>query len=121
MRSRTCFWVAVALSLLASACNRSSDREYTLQGQILSMASDHKQANIKHEEIKGLMSAMTMPYKVRDESEFANLAPGDLISATLVIVSNDAYLKDVRKVGSALLEQPPADASMPTASSGFEL
>src|SRR5439155_1128053 len=50
-----------------------------------------------------------------------SLAPGDLINATLVVVSNDAYLKDVKKVGNAPLEKPPAEAAMPTASSGFEL
>ena len=78
---------------------RLGDREYTLQGQILSIEPDRRQANIKHEEIKGFMAAMTMPYKVRDAKEFADLKPGDLINSTLVVVSNDAYLKDVKKVG----------------------
>lgn len=120
MRTRTAF--CLGLALFAGACAGSSDRrEYTLQGQILSIAPDHKDANIKHEEIKGFMSAMTMPYKVRDEKEYANLVPGDLITATLVVVSNDAYLKDVKKVGNAPLEKPPAEAAMPPASSGFEL
>ena len=67
------------------------------------------------------MSAMTMPYKVREAKEYETLAPGDLINATLVVVSNDAYLKDVKKVGNAPLEKPPAEAAMPSASSGFEL
>ena len=40
--------------------------------------ADHKEATIKHEEIKGFMPAMTMPYKVRDAKEFEGLAPGDL-------------------------------------------
>jgi protein SCO1/2 len=114
--------VAIATALLLCACGGSSDRrEYTLQGQILSITDDHKEANIKHEDIKGLMPAMTMPYKVRDAKQFEGVAAGDLINATLVVVSNDAYLKDVRKVGSAPLEKPPADAAAPTASSGFEL
>jgi protein SCO1/2 len=63
---------------------------------------------------------MTMPYKVRDARQFESLVPGDLITATLVVVSNDAYLKDVKKVGNAPLEKPVADAA-PSASSGFEL
>jgi len=67
------------------------------------------------------MSAMTMPYKVKDAAEYENLVPGDLINATLVVVSNDAYLKDVKKVGNAPLEKPPTEAAMPPASSGFEL
>ncbi len=101
------------------ACGGSDRREYTLQGQILSVAPDHLEANIKHEDIPGFMPAMTMPYKVRDAQEFAPLQPGDLITSTLVVVSNDAYLKDVKKVGTAPLEQPAAGA--PPATSGFEL
>jgi protein SCO1/2 len=119
MRTRTLFFLT--LLVLAAACGGADRREYTLQGQILSVASDHKEANIKHEDIKGFMPAMTMPYKVRDAKEFENVAPGDLITATLVVVSNDAYLKDVKKVGSAPLEKPPAEAAAPSASSGFEL
>jgi protein SCO1/2 len=111
----------VSLAVFAAACGGAEDRrEYTLQGQILSVAPDRKEANIKHEDIKGFMPAMTMPYKIRDEKQLETIAPGDLISATLVVVSNDAYLKDVRKVGTAPLEKPPAEASAP-ASSGFEL
>jgi protein SCO1/2 len=61
-----------------------------------------------------------MPYKVRDAKEYANLAPGDLITATLVIVSNDGYVQNVKKVGSAPIETPAAEPS-PSASSGFEM
>src|SRR5258706_8755225 len=120
MRCFTAF--SLGLALLASACTGTSDRhEYRLQGQIISIAPDHKAPTIKHKDIKGFMSAMTMPYKVREANEYENLVPGDLINATLVIVSNDAYLKDVKKVGSAPLEKAPAEAAMPPASSGFEL
>jgi protein SCO1/2 len=120
MRTNTAF--CLSLALLAGACGGTPDRrEYTLQGQVLSVTPDHKEANIKHEDIPGFMSAMTMPYKVQDASEYRDLAPGDLINATLVVVSNDAYLTDVKKVGSAPLEKPPADVAAPSASSGFEL
>src|SRR5206468_2491592 len=88
-------------------------------GQIILVAPNRQEATIKHEEIKGLMPAMTMPYRVRDAKLLDGLVPGDLIAATLVIVSNDAYLTEVRKVGQAPLEKPPADT--PSASSGFEL
>ena len=107
------------LFLLGAAACGSNDREYTLQGQILSIEPNRMQANIKHEEIKGFMAAMTMPYKVRDAKEFADLKPGDLINSTLVVVSNDAYLKNVKKVGEAPLADSASSA--PSASSGFEL
>ena len=55
-----------------------------------------------------------LPYRVRDAKQFDGVVPGDLINATLVIVSNDAYLKDVKKVGSAPLEQQPGQAAAPS-------
>ncbi len=111
---------AIALSLLVGACAGPPDqRQYTLQGQVLSVAADRREANIKHEEIKGFMPAMTMPYKAAEGQQFENVAAGDLMTATLVVVSNGAYLKDVKKVGEAPLEKAPQAA--PSASSGFEL
>ena len=111
----------IFLGLVSAGCGSPSDhREYILQGQILSITPDRQEANIKHEAIKDLMPAMTMPYKVRDAEQFSNLVPGDLITSTLVIVSNDAYLTNVKKVGDAPLEKGPAEVA-PAASSGFEL
>jgi len=124
MRAGTVFSISLALVIVivtGTACGAgSSDRhEYALEGQILFFAADRKEATIKHEDIKGFMPAMTMPYKVRDAKEFEGVAPGDLFTATLVVVSNDAYLKGVKKVGQAPLGKAPADT--PSASSGFEL
>jgi protein SCO1 len=118
MRSQIAFLLIAALA--AASCGPSkTQRTYTLQGQILSVAPDHLSAGIKHEEIKDFMAAMTMTYKVKDPKLFESLAPGDLITATLVVESTegavaDAYLSEVRKVGQAPLEKPAA-------SSGFEL
>ena len=80
-----------------------------------------KSVTVKHEDIKGFMPAMTMPYDVQTAKALDGLAAGDLVNATLVVFSNGAYLTDIKKVGQAPLEKPPADAPMPTASSGFEL
>ena len=118
MRIRTAF--LLMLALVVSACSRpaSDRREYTLQGQILSLQADRKEAVIRHEEIQGFMSAMTMPYNVVDAKEYANLAPGDLITASLIVEPTRAYLEKVKKVGSAPLE---ALAPSGTAAAGFEL
>jgi protein SCO1/2 len=122
MRNSLSFSIALAftLSLIAACGERAADsREFTLQGQVISLAADHKEATIKHEEIIGFMPGMTMPYKVRDAKEFENLAPGDLINSTLVVESNDAYLKGVKKIGQGPLAKAP-DA-VQGASSGPEL
>jgi protein SCO1 len=110
---------------LAAACAgdapKSDQRSFQLQGQILSVDAAKKSAQIKHEEIKGFMPGMTMPYEVRDPKLLEGLAPGDLITATLVVESNAAYLSTLNKTGSAPLDAPPAEAPAPSASSGFEV
>ena len=117
---RTLLATSFLVALLAAGCGRGNQREYTLQGQILSVAPDHLSAQIKHEEIAGFMAAMTMTYKVRDPKEYASLKPGDLITSTLIVADTDAYLKAVRRVGEAPLERTAADTA-PGAASGFEL
>src|SRR6476646_4823872 len=115
------FVSCLAAILVMSACTRSDERTFTLQGQVLSLEPARKVLTVKHEEIKGFMPAMTMPYEVRDAKLLDGLKAGDLINATLVVVSNGAYLSTIKKVGTAPLEKPPAEAPNPTASSGFEL
>src|SRR5205823_10491714 len=56
---------------------------------------------------------------VREPTQLDGIGPGDLVEARLIIVSNDAYLTELRKVGQAPLEKPPVDA--PAAAAGFEL
>ena len=112
----------LGLAVLSAACAGKTDqREFTLQGQVMSVTPDHDQATVNHEEIKGFMAAMTMPYKVHDPKQLDGIAPGDLINAKLVVLPNDAYLVDVKKVGQAPLPKAPAEAAAPSASSGFEL
>ena len=116
------FRVFLISCLTCAACSPAPPKNtYTLQGQILSIDAPRKTLNIKHGDIKGLMPAMTMPYTVRDAALLKDLTAGDLIDATLVVESNDAYLSSIRKTGHAALEAPPAEAATPPASSGFEL
>jgi protein SCO1/2 len=120
MRLHTALYLAVAVAL--SACSRTPDqRRFVLQGQVQSLEPERKSVVVKHEEIKGFMPAMTMPYEVRDAKLLAALKPGDLINATLVVISNGAYLSEIKQVGQAPLEKPPAEAPAPAARSGFEL
>jgi protein SCO1 len=116
-------FLSLAVAILSAACGGSKveERRFTLQGQVVSIDQPRKLAVVKHEEIKNFMAAMTMPYEVEDARALDTLAPGDLISATLVVFENGAHLTAIKKVGTAPLEQPAAAESSPSASSGFEL
>ena len=119
---RACLVLCLGLAALGAACTGKTDqREFALQGQVMSVTPNHDQATVNHEEIKGFMTAMTMPYKVHDPKQLDGIAPGDLINAKLVVLTSDAYLTDVKKVGQAPLPAAPAETAAPGASSGFEL
>ena len=121
MRIRTGFLLLMLLT--AGACSRGASgdrREYTLQGQVLSVQPDQKQAVIRHEEIKGFMPAMTMPYDVKTPRNIEGVIAGDLMTATLVVEPTKAYLREVKKVGTAPLAVADG-GSAPAAAAGFEL
>ncbi len=114
--------VSVLCLAAALSCGKPPEqRGFALQGQVQSIDAPRRLLIVKHEEIKGFMPAMTMPYEVQDAKALDTLAPGDLINSTLVVFSNGAHLTNIKKVGTAPLERPPAEAPMPAASSGFEL
>ncbi|HUK32832.1 MAG TPA: SCO family protein [Vicinamibacterales bacterium] len=102
--------VAVAALLFVRNTGKPDERTYALHGQVQSITSDRQEALVKHGEVKGLMPAMTMPYRFKTKSDLDALKPGDLIDGTLVIVSNDAFLTDVKKTGEAPIEKAPAES-----------
>jgi protein SCO1/2 len=100
----------VLLCLLAglSACHpRTSEKEYTVIGQILAIAPDQHKVTIKHQDIKGFMPGMTMAFDVRDVAVLKSREPGDLIEATLVVGDAEAHIASITKTGHAALAEPP--------------
>jgi protein SCO1/2 len=113
-------WVPVAAAVLIAGCGGASDapaREYQLQGQILAVRPERSEVVIKHEDIKGFMPGMTMPFKVKDEALLQGKEPGDLVSAMLVVGEVDAHLRTLEKTGHAPLDTaapaPPPDIRQP--------
>jgi protein SCO1/2 len=103
--------IAVALSSALAGCRQAaeSDRRYPLKGQILAIGTTRQDGrrdlSIKHEDIRGFMPAMTMAYSVKQPGTLDGLAPGDLVTATLVLSGPDMYLEGITKTGHA--ELPP--------------
>jgi protein SCO1/2 len=99
-------WAALLVLVLVPACSRG--REYELRGQILAVDTSRSEITIKHEDIKGFMPGMTMPFKVRDAALLEGRAPGDLIRATLVVEDAHGYLKAIERTGHAPVTERPA-------------
>jgi protein SCO1/2 len=99
----------IAGLLLAAACRSApSSPTYQVTGQVLAVRPETNELLVKHDDIPGFMPAMTMPYSVEDPALLKDRAPGDLITATLVVGSNHAYLSAITKTGSAPV---PSDAA----------
>jgi protein SCO1/2 len=105
-----------ALALLLGAamvcgCARGAAHTYPIHGQILAISSPgtdgRVEITLKHDDIRGFMPAMTMPYAVERASDAAGLGAGDVIDATLVVNGSDVHLEALRKTGHAAL---PPDA-----------
>jgi protein SCO1/2 len=100
--------VICGLSMLAAGCRPAPEaRTYQLTGQVLAVRSETKEILVKHEDIPGFMPAMTMPYAVKDARLLEGRAPGDMITATLVVEPNLAHLSAITKTGAAPI---PEDA-----------
>lgn len=80
-----------------SGCRRdmSNANRFELKGKVLTVEKDKHLVTVSHEKIKDFMDAMTMPFSVRDEWVFDQAAPGDQITATLVVDGTESWLENV--------------------------
>ncbi|HEX8029668.1 MAG TPA: SCO family protein [Vicinamibacterales bacterium] len=101
-------WLIAGLVAFSAACSRErAIPSYQLTGQILVVKQETNEVLVKHEDIPGFMPAMTMPYAVKDPSIIKERVAGDLITATLNVAPDGAFLSAITKTGSAPL---PEDA-----------
>lgn len=67
------------------AAKTETEKRYALKGKVTKVERELKQVVIEHEEVKGYMEAMTMPFPMSDEKVLGKLKAGDKIEATLVV------------------------------------
>ncbi|MFK7929116.1 MAG: SCO family protein [Myxococcota bacterium] len=87
-------WRAAILLALTSGCWGS--KAYIIEGEVIEVRSATKLV-IKHEEVPGLMPAMTMPFTVRDPSLMDGIEPGDQVYARLIAEEDNWWLADLRE------------------------
>lgn len=110
----------VGLVIAGAGCIREVEtRTYQLTGQILAVRPETHELLVKHEDIPGFMPAMTMAYTVKEPALLEHRAPGDLITATLVVEAFNSYLSVITKTGSAPI--PDGAATTIPAAAGIKL
>lgn len=86
-----------ATALLISSCHRSKTpqaKRYPFTGRVVSIDSQSESAVIDGDNIPGFMDAMAMSYKIKPATALRQLAPGDSISAEVVVVAPDTKSED---------------------------
>jgi len=106
MRRR--FATVLALAALASCRQPPPARQFELVGQILAVSPERNEVTIRHQDVKGFMPGMTMPFTVQDPALLRDRRPGDLVTATLVVEEVKAYLSTLTKTGHEELQEAPA-------------
>lgn len=91
---------------MGAACrrDRSNERRYDLTGKVVVVEKEKQLVTIAHEDIKGFMPAMTMPFTVPSEADLEILAPEDQVTATLVVDGAHSWLEEmiiVKQSGNA--------------------
>jgi protein SCO1/2 len=83
---------------------------YKLRGKVISTNPAKGEATLDHQAIPGFMDAMTMPYKLKDPSILAELHPGDVITADVLVSDNsdaDVLLDHIVVVAQAKPDYKP--------------
>src|SRR5438876_8289876 len=92
-------WLApVVVLTLALGCGRST---YTATGDVTAVDPATLQVTISHDDIPGLMGAMTMSFRVRSADVLAGIAPGTRVRFELVQAGQDLIVTRLVAVGTA--------------------
>ena len=90
--------ITVAL-LFITGCDTTSPtsaaKRYPFTGRVVSVDVQHQSAVIDGDNIPGFMDAMAMSYQIKPPSALSQLAPGDSISAEVVVIEPGEKSDDV--------------------------
>ena len=73
----------------------AAPKVYAMNGVVRSVEADEGIVTIRHEEIAGLMPAMTMPFTVADKAMLDDVGPGDEVEAKLTMTKGSSLLTEL--------------------------
>ena len=74
-------------------------QRHPLKGVVTAVDADQSALRVKHEDVPGVMRAMTMQFKV-DAATLKSVKPGDAITAMLMQEGSEYWLRDVKVVSA---------------------
>src|SRR5437763_1484246 len=103
MKIASGLWLFWLLSVLALAgCQKSGDptkepADYPIKGKVVSVNPEKNAVKLDHEDIPGLMEAMTMDFTVADPKLLKGLQPGDKVEGRLKKDAGKFIITELKK------------------------
>jgi len=95
--------ICLAALLLLTGCAKqdaksaAATKTFQMHGEVMGVDVAGHVATIKHEDIPGFMSAMTMGYPVKDQAELTKMAVGEKITATVYQNGDEVWLGNIQR------------------------
>jgi len=89
--------ILIATVAWFAGCRRHSanEKRYDLKGKVVAVEKDKRLVTIAHDDIKGYMPGMVMPFTVKDDEPLEILVAGDQVQATLVVDGATSWIENV--------------------------
>jgi Cu/Ag efflux protein CusF len=114
MRHTTRAWplllLAASGAMVACDDRRGGDVEVfsDVTGTVVSAEPERGRVTVAHDDIPGLMAAMTMPFEVEDPAALHRIATGDRIRFTVRRIDGRLSVRTIERLPA---DAPPPDAS----------
>jgi protein SCO1/2 len=101
-----------AAATSSDATSQPATRAYAITGEVEAVDRATSSVTLHHDEIPGLMPAMTMPFSVREPSALDGLNKGDRVAGQLVVTEDDSFLTTLSVTSRAI---HPTTTTLPEA------
>ena len=86
--------LVIGAAAFTISCGPPAER-HELEGKVVSVDVEAGKVTLAHQEISGLMDAMTMPFNVPDRKLLPSIQEGDTLRAILVVRGNAHWLEEL--------------------------
>jgi protein SCO1/2 len=103
--------VKSAASIPPSSAETTNARTFMAEGVVEEINADGRTVTIRHGAVSNYMDAMTMPFKVKEQKELADVRAGDEITFQLHVTETESWIDQITKIGTVSLVKNirPAD------------
>lgn len=92
---------------------QSNMKTYDVRGRIVEVRNDGRTLVVDHEEIRGYMAAMTMPFTLGEGVSSSGLAAGDAVSFTYHVSDSGMWIEGIEVLDSRAVAESPTVAAEP--------